>query len=37
MILSNIVLKLQKNSEFILLGDFNIDFSQKNRSPSKHS
>ena len=34
--LSSIILKLPKNSEFILLGDFNIDFSQKNRLPSKH-
>ena len=34
--LSSIILKLQKNSEFILLGDFNIDFSQENRSPLKH-
>ena len=33
--LSNIILKLPKYSEYILLGDFNIDFSQKNRSPSK--
>ena len=34
--LNSIILKLPKNSEFILLGDFNIDFSQKNRLPSKH-
>ena len=34
--LSSIILKLPKNSEFILLGDLNIDFSQKNRLPSKH-
>ena len=33
--LENVIHKLPNNSEFILLGDFNIDLSKNNRSPFK--